>query len=185
MLKASGLGLFSSTRLDGSKDIQSVKSAWSIFIQEFKAHIPPQSSWGEYKQRKTNTQCSQQLNKNSIANKLEMEKNIRAFGSILPQPYPQPQTLLCRGIEKLVILNRLLTRRWTLVITRCFRKNHCHNSGKLIWIFKKHHNLSWSNHFFNTRWKNTNRNFWKLSTNFSHTKHIILLQMVLLNGVFE
>lgn len=67
-----------------------------------------------------------------------------------------------------------------LVITRCFRKNHCHNSGKLIWIFKKHHNLSWSNHFFNTRWKNTNRNFWKLSANVSHTKHIILLQMVLL-----
>lgn len=114
MLKASGLGLFSSTRLDGSKDIQSVKSGWSIFIQEFKAHIPPQSSWGEYKQRKTNTQCSQQLNKNSIANKFEMEKNIRTFGSILPQPYPQPQTLLCRGIEKLVILNRLLIGRWTL-----------------------------------------------------------------------
>ena len=111
MLKASGLGLFSSTRLDGSKDIQSVKSACSVFIQEFKAHIPPHSTGGEYKERKRNTQCSQQLNKNSIKNKFEMEKTIRMFGSILPQPYPQPQTCLCRGIEKLVILNWLLIGR--------------------------------------------------------------------------
>ena len=30
-LRASGLGLISSMRLDGRKDIQSLKSAWSIF----------------------------------------------------------------------------------------------------------------------------------------------------------
>ena len=41
LLRASGLGLKSSMRLDGRKDIQSVKSVWSILHSELKAHIVP------------------------------------------------------------------------------------------------------------------------------------------------
>ena len=38
-MRASVLELISSIRLDGKKDIQSVKSAWSVLSEEFKARI--------------------------------------------------------------------------------------------------------------------------------------------------
>ena len=40
-LRASVLGLITSMRLDGRKDIQSLKSAWSILYAELKAHVLP------------------------------------------------------------------------------------------------------------------------------------------------
>lgn len=50
MLRASLLGLIFSMKLDGRKDIQSlksVKSAWSISYSERKAHVLPATSSGE------------------------------------------------------------------------------------------------------------------------------------------
>ena len=40
-LRVSELGLISSMRLDGRKDIQSVKSAWSVLHAELKARVLP------------------------------------------------------------------------------------------------------------------------------------------------
>ena len=40
-LRASGLGVIFSTRLDGSKEIQSVKSTCSVLYSELKAYILP------------------------------------------------------------------------------------------------------------------------------------------------
>ena len=50
---ASVLGLIYSMRLDGRKDIQSVKSALSVLHAEFKAHVP-RSLQGYNEGRKTN-----------------------------------------------------------------------------------------------------------------------------------
>ena len=46
-MRASVLELISSVRLDGKKDIQSVKSAWSVLNAEFKARILLPPSTGE------------------------------------------------------------------------------------------------------------------------------------------
>ena len=40
-LGASGLGLISSTRFNDRKNIESVKSVWSVLQLEFKAHVLP------------------------------------------------------------------------------------------------------------------------------------------------
>ena len=39
MLRASGFEIISSKRLDDRKDMQSVKSAWTVLHSELKAHI--------------------------------------------------------------------------------------------------------------------------------------------------
>ena len=41
VLKAFGLGLLSLLRLDGRRNIPSVKSSWSILHSELKVHILP------------------------------------------------------------------------------------------------------------------------------------------------
>ena len=40
-VRASGIGLISSMRLDGRKDIQSGKSAWSVLHSELKTRVLP------------------------------------------------------------------------------------------------------------------------------------------------
>ena len=58
-LRASGLGLISSRRLDSKRVIKSIKSAWSFVHLELKAHILPPLE-GNNKGYKTHTQANKQ-----------------------------------------------------------------------------------------------------------------------------